>query len=486
MAYIYENEEEQNPQSADQTQPLGPESGIIGGAAAPSAEQKGSGQYTNLQGYLNQPNVGGFGEQFSNKVGESVAGAQEEQAKTGQAFKQAANQGTVKLDQPLLEAATSAPEQIVNDPSSLENFRKMQNAVYGGPESFSGNDEYYSPAYSATNKAVQETGQAQSQSGQKALLNKYYGAEAGRTGYSKGQQNLDSVLLGMNPGTRNALEAQKNRAAQAQSEFSNLENTLNQYAKERKGETEATRGQVSEALTGAQSSQQSKIQENYDKLMNQYNQERNRIQSRLGGGALSQDEFNKLGLSYGQKIYNLNLPEYYKPGAAPTLSSATGKEDYGRYDALSKLLNQQNTLFTDPNAVGTYKPESVYDFDINRFNTDAAGRQAAYEQELNRGQFTGPGAGKISEGISYGGGGEIGDAGPATQRNEGKPLSIADKIENIAYQKDQLFRGYRPEHRKYAEAEWERSGGAATERKYENMRDNLRNSYGYYNRLGRV
>ena len=60
------------------------------------------------------------------------------------------------------------------------------------------------------------------------------------------------------------------------------------------------------------------------------------------------------------------------------------------------------------------------------------------------------------------------------------------KIENIAYQKDQLFRGYRPEHRKYAEAEWERSGGAATERKYENMRDNLRNSYGYYNRLGRV
>ncbi len=99
FANTLEDEELLN-QDPNQAPKLGPESAIITGQEMkPQGQQGGSGQYTNLQSYLNQPGVQEFGQEFSGKVANTVDEANTAQANSEKDFRTAAQKGYVEKDQ---------------------------------------------------------------------------------------------------------------------------------------------------------------------------------------------------------------------------------------------------------------------------------------------------------------------------------------------------------------------------------------------------
>ena len=113
MSYAYDPlEEEQRKRQDQEDQSLGGGTGsVLSGqnqSAQPQTNKKGSGQFVNLQNYLNDSNKN-LGLDIANRLGQDVASAQEEQDKAKTNFTQAVDKGATKKDQSNLDFVTSNP-----------------------------------------------------------------------------------------------------------------------------------------------------------------------------------------------------------------------------------------------------------------------------------------------------------------------------------------------------------------------------------------
>lgn len=381
MAYAFNFEdEEQNQQSDGQTQ-LGPESAIITGQEAkPQAGQTGSGQYTNLQSYLDQPGTREFGEQFTGKIGETVTGAFGAQDKAKSDFQTAAQQGSVAKNENIIKEASETPEMVVADPYKKSEFIAQRDAQYKGPEQFSGTEQYYSPAYQATQKAKDYTELAQKEGGQRVLLDEFYG----RPGYTGGQKTLDSILIGMNPGTRQSLQAQQQKAQEAYTNFGQLEGSLNEFAKQRKSDTEATKNAATSALSSSNAAYQKSIQDKASQAISSRDaltQKINQAVKSRDVSNLSDSELALVGLDRTKPLFGYQ-GDVAQANNAINLNSVTSPEEYARMQAYQDLGGLQN-IITDEGQLGSQvgKPGVTRNAD-----TDAwlGNKQAGFQDEVDR------------------------------------------------------------------------------------------------------
>lgn len=365
MAYVLSDEEEALNKEGQEQQgtPLGAESGIITGDEQKQNQgaTNGTGNYTNLQSYLDQNKQANFGEKFSNTLGDTIKSAEQGQKATEQSFKDKVNQSTILEDKNVTEAAANAPRTIVNDQNKLAQFRRQQNARYAGPTQLSDEQTLYNQAYSPTNKAVSEAGEAQTEGGKKALLNQYYGAGAGRYDYTSGQSNLDRVLLGMDPNTRSLLEQQKDRAEKAQNSFGMLQSSLNDYAKEKKGVTNEARENTNNALGRAIPAWQESVQNRVNKQIQGRDENIKGINEAIRQrktGSLTDSDWELLGLDKNQPLYGIGKEGgVLSPNLDANLQTLATPEEYDISQAYATLANQPDTFLTGKSGTGPlYSP----------------------------------------------------------------------------------------------------------------------------------
>ena len=257
MAYIQQDDEEQQAQAQEPPQPgapvqttPGPTGAPAGGAVPPSASggakvsapAKGGGGFADISKYLQKNKPGAV------QVAQRVAGGV---AQTGQQAKSALSQGqnqfnqqvqanTVGTNEDLVNQAIANPSQVAGDQSKLQEFTKLRDATYQGPTSLQGQQDY-----AGINQAFQKV---KTEAGRQELLAQ--GQQGKRA--SAGGRALDQALIQTDKGAKNIL-------SQTQQQYGNLDErltTANQAASARAAEAQAataqTRNQTRAALEGAQ------------------------------------------------------------------------------------------------------------------------------------------------------------------------------------------------------------------------------------------
>lgn len=428
MAYDYfQNQDQQDDDEQSQMRELGAESPVVTGNTPPEQGKKASsGQFTNLNAYLDANADQKFGEKVAGRVGSLVDNAEQEQKDAETTFKQQSDQGTVKSDDALLGQVRSRPQDV-----DVQQFAKMRDATYAGPQTLSDNAELWSRAQGATDKAYNTAEQTKDEGGRKAYLNEQFGSGAGRYDYSRGQQKLDNLLIQQDPNSKAAFEAVRGRAQGAKTGFDSLNKALNEYAAGNASTTAKTRADSRSAIgiddegnwlpTDAVRGNAGAAQDDLEALDELVASQKANLGARRGElepaydaksiNGLSPETLARLGIT-PQQFSGFNLmpnyvkgsryEQYFKPynleggqllGVNPrdfiTLSNdvdlnrstLASPEMQARIAALTALAGKDNT-FILPEQAGRMVDQPLYGARGDQLVSDVASRRAAMQAEL--------------------------------------------------------------------------------------------------------
>lgn len=398
MAVDYFTEEEKKEQGAQggpQQGQLGQSSSIVTGNTPAASGGKGegtsSGQFTNLNAYLDANSGQNFGTQVAGRVEGLVNSARSAQDEAQSGFTSAADQGTVKANDNILGQVKSDPVALAGSDEQLKQFQTMRDAQYSGPKSFA-ESEGYSPTWQKTQDASSTAAQTQTEGGRKAYLQQQYGAGAGRYDYTPGQQKLDSLLIQNDPNSRQAFDAVRQKGQELGSNFQNLSSALDSYASNAGQQTAAARSaarsavDIDDAGNLKGDSQINQIRGAAQQAAEQENQKATQqYQAFMGGlqnGNAGQDMLSKYGLQAGTQTWGLDPTKYVNRGVDATAQTIDTPEQAAKVAALSKLAGIDNT-FLNPGLAGSYDPSKGVTFDNQRFAGDLAAGAARYQDTLN-------------------------------------------------------------------------------------------------------
>jgi hypothetical protein len=452
MAYEYKfDEDEEKNQQQDAERQLGTESAIVSKATGPVQDsEKGSGQYTNLQTYLDANKDTGFAGRFSGKVGETVTQAEQAQSDVGSQFKQRADSSYVPYDEQLTQKAINAPKDVLSNQQEFERFKKQRDASYTGPKNLVDEPELFTGAQQKVQKAQTEAGLTDTERGRRALLDQYFGSGAGRYDYTKGQQDLDELLVRLDPESKQRLTQVRQKAEPLAGQYEALKNQLSQYAANRAGETSEAKRRTRAALgitdsgelagSGAIQQTRGQIESTYNKAIADRNAKLNSYKNQLSSGIIDRSLGNQYGLmsalsSKGLpggssfRSYGVNPMSYYREGAAPNINQVMSKEQQSRYDALNQLAGRQNAEFNYADLAGTYDPSQDAYFDVNRLAGDIASRKSQYDSLMGRQAFTY--GNRASDGnASFGPGVRLADASDPYLGGVGEYATVAGSLQD--------------------------------------------------------
>ncbi len=198
MAYVQGQQTEEEKKREEQMRGA---SGAAGGppaslpsGAQPSPTSGASGNFTNLQRYLEE-NRSQAGD-LAGKVAGTVTAAGEE-AKTAAEGLAAAGKTQIEAArvQPsgVLEEAAVNPMAVAGDPAKKAAFTRERDASYAGPAGLE-DVEGYQTAQDKVRKAQERIGLTETETGRTALLE-----EMGGPGYGRGKATLNQLLLSGDP-----------------------------------------------------------------------------------------------------------------------------------------------------------------------------------------------------------------------------------------------------------------------------------------------
>lgn len=350
--------------------------------SAPKKEgiSTGSG-FQNLDSYLNTNQSKEFGQQLLGKVGQEVETAKQNQTDAAEKFKKQAYDSSQTPTSEQVNSAIANPKT-----ADKKQFQGWQSQSYQGPKSLAESADTWNQYWSGTNKANTQTKLLGSEAGRFSLLDSYFG----KPNYSFGEKSLDNLLVqqsGLGKQTRDL----QNQAAMLKSQGQEGAKDLQGYASERAGAVEQSRNDVLKAigldaagnvLTGEQAGAIGQQYKKVEDALAAANAERHealeRVKSNAAKAKFTGDELSMLGLSDGEKIYNLNLGNYLTPGADLNKNQTMTPEERSYIQALSELAG-----ITDTYASGS--PETIsnpYSFDANRMRQDVQATQAAYNRAV--------------------------------------------------------------------------------------------------------
>jgi hypothetical protein len=396
-----------------------------------------SGSFPNLQKYLSLNKDQQFGQQVAGKVDQEVQGAQQAQQQTASTFKADVDKNTVKYNKDLVESSVKNPTALVSGSQqqpgdefkavaapvtkpdqppvaapriqatanpqmnqkvqqaaanpmqfgNLQDFIKQRDAQYKGPNSLADNQELYTSTFNKTDQAAKTADLSKSESGRKALLDKFYG----RPTYSKGMKSLDNLLIQNDAGSKEAFANVQNKAAQQKVGFDNLVGSLSDYAKsgadqtaEAKAKTRAAlgiddagslakSGGIQDLVSQLEGAYQTRLGERDSFLKNQA--------SVLDSRNLTPELLKEYGLDPGMQVWKLGLGKYLKSDTAPTFNQALKQDEQAKLNALAQLAGVKNTWA--PEVGGAYDIKNADSFDKQAFLADQGAAQRAYEEEMN-------------------------------------------------------------------------------------------------------
>lgn len=465
--FFQEQDDEEKNQQGQPGQPaqpegmvsLGPESATQEGQSRnQNAGQGGgtsSGAYTNLQSYLDANKSLNFGQEVAGKVQGQVDQANQAQDEAAAGFKEDVDKATVNQDDALLDQVGTDATKVTSNPNDFSSFLKMRNAQYGGPNNFIDEPERYGSASGATGAAREQVEATKSEGGRKALLDKTYGAGAGRYDYTAGQKNLDNLLIQNDPGSREAFQRAQEGAEASGKRLDDLSTSLRDYAGQGKAKTQATRaaargrlgiddaGNVLEGGPGEIQRELGSVDERVAARKAQLAADQTLLQPVAGKGwlrdlspeqkaklGLADSDFGAIDLYPNDTGYNRgSYSKYYQgfkvdpgylfqqdPGSGsylkftsdPSLnrSSVATPEELAQLQALSELAGVDQSWISDPGQVGSQVDAPVYSFDKGKYVGDANARRNAFIAELQaaRDKFEGSMSGSGLPGETTGGG----------------------------------------------------------------------------------
>ncbi len=394
MAVVFQDEEDKDKKNEEGGTTLGTESAVINPTEAPPASaNSSSGQYTNLQAYLDANKGINQGQALAGKVNTEIDEAEAAQTQSDTNFRNLVKQNMVAEDQSIYDKIRRSPVELTQQ--DRDAFTNMRTAQYKGPKSLSDDFTDYVNAQKENSEAIQAGKATQSESGRMALLKQYYG----RPDYTGGQQKLDQLLVQNDEGANSAFASAKERAEKQSTNFGTLKDSLNQYAQQAAETTSNTAKNATGFINQQQQDLEGSLKSNYQNELARIDKEYNDINRALASGKITQSQAKKLRLDASQgavKLYGQNPLSYLNKSASPTLSQFASKDDAAKYQALADLAGRQNTLLTSPEQFGTYDPNQAVTFDTNRFQNDVTGNQARFNEAMNR-KIIGGGAQNIAE-----------------------------------------------------------------------------------------
>lgn len=334
-----------------------------------SKPQKGSGQYANIQSYLEANKDQGA------QMGEKVAGDVESKATDAQ--------GRVSAFQSVAPKVNAYdPNEAYSRLNNLDDETKTQyntaKAGYKGPDSVE-QIGGYTDAAKASQEAYQKVKNAGNELGQQELLKQSYA----RPQYSAGENRLDQVLLQNAPGSKQKLEGLSQKYAGLDNLFKNAsESAGNQLAEAKR---QALLNQ--QAIQTGEESQWKGLIDPIKARADQMNIDNpalvNRITQDASDEILSKEALEKLGLNVGQRTYGLNLQNYLNPNIRQLgLSDAATAEERAKFQALNALTGAGRSDIGEAEA---YNPLS---FDRARFDQDFTAADKAFRERARQQNFS--------------------------------------------------------------------------------------------------
>lgn len=366
------------------------------GGKAPSSQSTynanaptSSGQWVNLQNYLNANNGGQFGEQFAGKVGKDVNEAQGAVSKASQGFGEAVDQNTIQNNEKVLGEVGTSPQTM--SPDDQEAFKKQYTGTYQGPQS-TADDPNFQRASAQAHSAFSESQQAGTPGGQTALLKRFYG----NPNYTPGSQALDSAILSADPNAQAALSSLSKNASGLPVSYEAAERSANAKASGGQATSAAAHESAVKALYGEGGSSTDIKGGAYGNIQNDVTQRVTgantksdtdwaKLQAHLSGGNLTQEDLALLGTEAPKltdRNYGVSISPYLTQGAQATTNTAISKDQAAALAALDSLSGNPETFITDPTQAGSYKPGVTFDNGATGYGAQVANAQKSYETQL--------------------------------------------------------------------------------------------------------
>jgi hypothetical protein len=336
--------------------------GQTAGTMKPGAPKK-SGQFQNIQRYIsaNQPQ----GEQ----IGQSIAGKVE--SEVGQA-KEA---GTSLVGGVQQVQAYNPQDVLSNLGGATEEQRKQYQATrqtggYTGPSDVSGL-QTYQPFAKEAEQAKTAVQQAGTEVGQRELLKDVFK----RPTYSKGMTALDQALLSQSVGGREAIQ----NIGQKYGDIASYLTGQEQQAQQAIGTAQQQAQQNIQAFAPAEQAAQQAILSPIEQRAAEENvrqQAFNRMAQDVSDFTLNPETMAALGLSAGQKVFDLNLGQYINQPLSPaTAQNIATTEERQRYNDLLNFLG------TNAGQLGMGQPSfKGGNINLEQLKSDISGKQAEYDK----------------------------------------------------------------------------------------------------------
>lgn len=379
----------------------------VPGQEASGKSQKGSGQYTNIQTYLdaNKPQASQMGTQVADKITGTGQEARDQIGSASQDFSKQVDQGTIKS----LETAQADASGIVDQAKSqaysqklsddqMNRFKEVSTAKYQGPQDFE-SANLYQPTQAKVQKTQQLSQMSETEPGRFQLLNEVFK----RPEYSAGQKNLDNLLLQNDSGTKQKLADARGSVGDVGGLFSKAQDDARALAGQRSAAIDDVRTKALGDFTGKRDARSAEVEARLgdvkDHWADEYNQYANLLGGYKGGDLnLSREQAKRLELMNGQGIYNL-LSNGADPKAFLNLNAydagkVVSKDEQAQLAALDQLgalggMGGTNK-YSNADLAGTMTAKNA--LDASRFGESARQADNAFDDYAKSTNFTGYGS----------------------------------------------------------------------------------------------
>lgn len=352
-----------------------------GGTSAPApAKPNSSGQFVNLQKYLQankQADISGnIGKKVETQAGDVRKGIEQSQQQFGQQSEAGRNQ----YDQGLVSQALTDPTQFLNNAPQLQQLQYKAGIGGGDTGTYKGPTELINNAQLGlrTGQIGQEANAAKTEKGRFGLLKNLLGGDQ----YTGGQQRLDQMLLQKAPGSLDSLQQRTGTAAKnisdvygkASGEATNLGQ---QYTQEAKDTIGRTMGQIQSARDEANQTVQQKAQQ----LANQKNNLQQEMINNLNKGVYTGDMSRILGGDLGNfgELYGVDPRQFLSAtGPEATARNVATADQAARIAALAKIAGTQAVDWE--NAPGDMFNAEGFKFAAPQLQSAVEGAKNSYNQ----------------------------------------------------------------------------------------------------------
>lgn len=388
MAFVPGLEEEEENQGqpggigVQPAQPIAPGVGSgtlnTGGAQQQAArETRGSsGRWTNLNQILdaNREQADQFGGRIAGNVQSTMDQAEQGVTQAKSEFADQAQANTVRADQGMFNQIRQDPTKV-----DVQAFSRIRDAEYGGPMSLSDIGSF-GEAQGQFQRADRQSELAGSEQGRATLVRDQFG----RPDYTRGQNQLDQLLLQNSPGARQQLGELRPRFQGLSEMFGQKTEAAQRMGQEAQAQTQAARDQA----RGVVSDERGRLQSDVENRVSQMRQ-RELERAQMFGRDLDEELFNQqtlesMGLKAGQNIYDLNLRDFFIQGNPEAINAqnVASQDDFARYAALSELAGVDPQFLYDQSQAGLAGDYGV-GFDRDSLSQMLQQRQAAEQAAMD-------------------------------------------------------------------------------------------------------